>query len=125
MKFGKAKARARACARALAKGRRVRGSPLRLPHTMSLEFKFWVAHIIGLGNSLPPPRVCRPLPRVTLHGMESCETWIIDLRDRMPIVDDRPREHAGQIGKIDDAAAKAEVAAMRAAFMERIRSDVT
>jgi len=47
--------------------------------------------------------------------MESSETWIIDLRDRMPIVDDRPREHAGEIGKIDDAAAKAEVATMRAA----------
>jgi hypothetical protein len=90
-------------------------SPLLLPHTMSLEFKVWVAHIIGLGNSSPPPRVCGPLPRVTPHGMESSETWIIDLRDRMPIVDDRPREHAGEIGKIDDAAAKAEVAAMRAA----------
>jgi hypothetical protein len=37
------------------------------------------------------------------------------MRDRTPIVDDRPREHAGEIGKIDDAAAKAEVAAMRAA----------
>jgi hypothetical protein len=33
----------------------------------------------------------------------------------MPIVDDRPREYAGEIGKIDDAAVKAEVAAMRAA----------
>jgi hypothetical protein len=44
--------------------------------------------------------------------MESIETWIIDLRDRMPIVDNRPREHAGEIG---DAAAKSEVAAMRTA----------
>jgi hypothetical protein len=35
--------------------------------------------------------------------MESSETWISDLRDRMPIVDDRPCEHAGEIGKIDDA----------------------
>jgi len=58
---------------------------------------------------------CGPLPRVTPHGMESSGTSIIDLRDRMPIVDDRPREHAGEIGKIDDAAAKAEVATMRAA----------
>jgi hypothetical protein len=113
MKFGKAKARARACARALAKGRRVRGFAPAAAHTMSLEFKFWVAHIIGVGS--PPPRVCNPLPRVTPHGKESSETWIIDLRDRMPIVDDRPREHAGEIGKIDDAAAKAEVATMRAA----------
>jgi hypothetical protein len=71
-----------------------------------------MAHIIGLGNSSPPPRVCGPLPRVTPHGMESIETWIIDLRDRMPIVDNRPREHAGEIG---DAAAKSEVAAMRTA----------
>jgi hypothetical protein len=78
-------------------------SLLLLPHTMSLEFKFWVAHIIGLSNSSPPPRVCGPLPRVTPHGMESSETWISDLRDRMPIVDDRPCEHAGEIGKIDDA----------------------
>jgi hypothetical protein len=49
-------------------------SPLLLPHTMSLEFKFLVAYIIGLGNSSPPPRVCGPLPRVTPHGMESSET---------------------------------------------------
>ena len=29
--------------------------------------------------------------------------WISDLRDRMPIVDDRPREHTDEIGTIDDA----------------------
>jgi hypothetical protein len=86
-------------------------SPLLLPHTMSLEFKFWVAHIIGLGNSSPPPRVCGPLPRVTPHGMESSETWIIDLRDRMPIVDDRPPPV--DMGKIDEDAHKREMEGFR------------
>jgi hypothetical protein len=46
--------------------------------------------------------------------MESSETWIIDLRDRMPIVDDRPREHAGEIGKPDTF--NTEVAGYRAYF---------
>ena len=52
------------------------------------------------------------MPRVTPYGMESNETWIIDLRDRMPIVDDR--EHAGEIGKPDPVAT--EVAGYRAYF---------
>jgi hypothetical protein len=44
--------------------------------------------------------------------MESSETWIIDLGDRMPIVDDR--EHAGEIGKPDTVAK--EVPGYRAYF---------
>jgi hypothetical protein len=78
-------------------------------HTLSLEFKFLVAHIIGLGS--PPPRVCSPLPRVTPHGMESSETWIIDCATACPLL----MTDLAIDWKIDDAAAKAEVAVMRAA----------
>jgi hypothetical protein len=51
------------------------------------------------------------LPRVTPHGMESSETWIIDLRDRMPIVDDRPPPV--DMGKIDEDAHKREMEGFR------------
>jgi hypothetical protein len=35
------------------------------------------------------PSLRSVMPRVRPNGMESSETWIVDLRDRMPIVDDR------------------------------------
>lgn len=60
------------------------------------------------------PALRSVMPRVCPNGMEASETWIVDLRDRMPIVDDRPQEHAGEIGK--EKSESQEVKAFREAW---------
>ena len=36
---------------------------------------------------VPALRSC--MPRICPDGLQSSETWTVDLRDRMPIIDDR------------------------------------
>jgi hypothetical protein len=82
---------------------------------MSLEFKFWVAHIIAFRQFIAATESLWPIAAsdALWYGVQRN----LDNRPARPhaIVDDRPREDADEIGKIDDAAAKAEVAAMPAA----------
>ena len=54
------------------------------------------------------------MPRVTPSGLEASETWIVDLKDRQLIVDDRTQEHAGEIGK--EKSESQEVKAFREAW---------
>jgi hypothetical protein len=58
------------------------------------------------------PSLRSVMPRICPNGMESSETWIVDLKDRQPIVDDRvPAEVADKEKPLN-----AEVAGYRAYF---------
>jgi hypothetical protein len=58
------------------------------------------------------PTLRSTMPRMTPTGWEVAETWSVDLDKRAIVPDDRPQEHAGDVGK-RDAPINPEVAGYR------------